>query len=430
MIPAMGVGTSKVSIAAGAAGVLAAAGFAFTLEAQQPPSGPPCGRPAPRSRRGVLPLVPRRGQEERRAVRSRRSRRKASPNIRMCGRKSSGSCARVRCHRSAQRSGRTRPHTKRSSPLWRPRSTARPPRVPIQGERRRSAPHSNGIPERHPRPPRIGDRCHGAPPADESSYGFDNVTVGDLSPTLLDRYVSAAEKISRLAIGRPSRSPAATPSGFRPTSPRRTSGRPAGRHPGRRPRPYAFPLDGEYEIQIRLMRDRDEHVEGLTEPHDLELLLDETACNCSRSSRRNGAGSPVDATNHEHVDRHLQVRVPVTAGSHALGVAFLKRPSLLLETRVSPTRRTSISTGTPHPASRLFESQSSVPMPRRVRERPPATAGFLGLSPFDRLRVGPFDRLRAGPFDNLRAGPFDRLRAGRRTRAPLHKTKRPPPHAS
>ena len=41
MIPAMGVGTSKVSIAAGAAGVLAAAGFAFTLEAQQPPSGPP-----------------------------------------------------------------------------------------------------------------------------------------------------------------------------------------------------------------------------------------------------------------------------------------------------------------------------------------------------------------------------------------------------
>ncbi len=44
-------------------------------------------------------------------------------------------------------------------------------------------------------------------PADESSYGFDNVTVGDLSPTLLDRYLSAAEKISRLAVGRPSRSP-------------------------------------------------------------------------------------------------------------------------------------------------------------------------------------------------------------------------------
>src|SRR5438270_22641 len=39
-------------------------------------------------------------------------------------------------------------------------------------------------------------------PPDESSYGFDNVTVGDLSPTLLDRYISAAEQISRVAVGR------------------------------------------------------------------------------------------------------------------------------------------------------------------------------------------------------------------------------------
>src|SRR6185503_2737743 len=38
-------------------------------------------------------------------------------------------------------------------------------------------------------------------PADESGHGFDNVIVGDLSPTLLDRYISAAQKISRLAVG-------------------------------------------------------------------------------------------------------------------------------------------------------------------------------------------------------------------------------------
>ena len=44
-------------------------------------------------------------------------------------------------------------------------------------------------------------------PKDEASHGFDNVTVGDLSPTLLDRYISAAQKISRLAIGAPRRSP-------------------------------------------------------------------------------------------------------------------------------------------------------------------------------------------------------------------------------
>src|ERR1700730_10949516 len=40
-------------------------------------------------------------------------------------------------------------------------------------------------------------------PSDSSGYGFDNVTVGNLSPTLLESYVSAAEKISQVAIGRP-----------------------------------------------------------------------------------------------------------------------------------------------------------------------------------------------------------------------------------
>lgn len=38
-------------------------------------------------------------------------------------------------------------------------------------------------------------------PADPASHGFDNVTVGELSPTLLNRYISAAQKISQLAIG-------------------------------------------------------------------------------------------------------------------------------------------------------------------------------------------------------------------------------------
>ena len=112
-------------------------------------------------------------------------------------------------------------------------------------------------------------------PADESSYGFDNVTVGDLSPTLLDRYVSAAEKISRLAVGRPSRSPGGDTIRIPPdlTQEEHLDGLPIGTRGGAVV-PYTFPLDGEYEIQIRLTRDRDEHVEGLSEAHDLELLLD------------------------------------------------------------------------------------------------------------------------------------------------------------
>src|SRR5881275_1031203 len=43
-------------------------------------------------------------------------------------------------------------------------------------------------------------------PREDSGHGFDNVTVGNLSPTLLDRYITAAQKISRLAVGTPGRS--------------------------------------------------------------------------------------------------------------------------------------------------------------------------------------------------------------------------------
>src|SRR3954470_14746179 len=112
-------------------------------------------------------------------------------------------------------------------------------------------------------------------PADDSSYGFDNVTVGDLSPTLLDRYLSAAEKISKLAVGHPSRSPGGDTIRIAAdvTQEGHVEGLPIGTRGGA-VLDYTFPLDGEYEFQIRLTRDRDEHVEGLTEPHDVELLLD------------------------------------------------------------------------------------------------------------------------------------------------------------
>jgi hypothetical protein len=176
-------------------------------------------------------------------------------------------------------------------------------------------------------------------PADESSYGFDNVTVGDLSPTLLDRYVSAAEKISRVAVGRPSRSPGGetirVPSEV--TQEEHLDGLPIGTRGGAVVR-YTFPLDGEYEIQIRLMRDRDEHVEGLSEAHDVELLLDRDRVQLfTVKPPQRVAGVPdTEQPSHEKVDQHLKIRVPVTAGPHVLGVAFPKKPSVLLETPRQP----------------------------------------------------------------------------------------------
>jgi mono/diheme cytochrome c family protein len=176
-------------------------------------------------------------------------------------------------------------------------------------------------------------------PADDSSYGFDNVTVGDLSPTLLDRYISAAEKISRVAIGRPSRSPGGETIRIQPdlTQEDHVDGLPVGTRGGVTV-PYTFPLDGEYEIQIRLTRDRDEHVEGLSEAHDLELLLDRERVQLFtvKPPVREAGVSESDQPSHAKVDQHLNIRVPVSAGPHVLGVAFPKKPSVLLETPRQP----------------------------------------------------------------------------------------------
>src|SRR3989475_4692869 len=176
-------------------------------------------------------------------------------------------------------------------------------------------------------------------PADESSYGFDNVTVGDLSPTLLDRYISAAEKISRVAVGRRSRSPDGDTIRIQPhlTAEEHLEGLPIGTRGGAVVR-YTFPLDGDYEIQIRLTRDRNEHVEGLNEPHDLELLLDRERVQLFtvKPPQREAGFSEDYQPNHDNIDQHLKIRVPVSAGPHALGVAFLKNPSALLETARQP----------------------------------------------------------------------------------------------
>ena len=168
-------------------------------------------------------------------------------------------------------------------------------------------------------------------PNDEPSHGFDNVTVGTLSPTLLDRYVSAAQKIARLALGTPRKSPGGDTFRVKPdvTQEDHVEGLPLGTRGGTLI-PYTFPQDGEYEIQVRLARDRNEHVEGLKKPHDLEVLIDRERV---ASATINPPGSD---KNTELVDAHLKFRVQVKAGPHDVGVTFPKNPSVLLETERQP----------------------------------------------------------------------------------------------
>ncbi len=168
-------------------------------------------------------------------------------------------------------------------------------------------------------------------PVDEANRGFDTAPLGDLSPTLLDRYLTAAQKISRLAVGRAPTSPNSDTFRVQPdrTQEGHVKGLPLGTRGGILI-PYAAPQDGEYDIQVWLTRDRNEHVEGLREPHELEVLLDR------KRMASLTVKPPAKGEGHDKLDAKLKARIAVTAGPHDLGVTFVKDPPSLLETRRQP----------------------------------------------------------------------------------------------
>lgn len=166
-------------------------------------------------------------------------------------------------------------------------------------------------------------------PKDDAGHGFDNVTVSTLSPTLLDRYLSAAQKISRLAVGSVQRVGGDT---FRPapdlTQESHVDGLPFGTRGGMCI-PYTFPQDAEYEVQVRLTRDRNDEVEGLRERHQMDVLLDGERC-------ASFSIEPPKDRNFDAVDRHLKARIRVKAGPHRVGVTFVKQSGSLIETLREP----------------------------------------------------------------------------------------------
>ncbi len=207
-------------------------------------------------------------------------------------------------------------------------------------------------------------------PNDEPSHGFDNVAVGNLSPTLLDRYVSAAQKIARIAVGTPRKVPGGDTFRVRPdvTQEEHVEGLPLGTRGGILIS-YVFPQDGDYEIQVRLQRDRNEQVEGLKRPHEVEVLIDRERI-AMASVKPPGADK-----NAEAVDTHLKFRVSMKAGPHDVGVTFPKDPSAILETERKP-----------------FESRFNM-------HRHPRTAPAV----FQVSITGPFDAKGAGDTPSRRA---------------------------
>ncbi len=113
-------------------------------------------------------------------------------------------------------------------------------------------------------------------PADDGSYGFDNIAgVLKVSPTLMERYLSAARTVSRLAVGGGPKTPEAVTFRLPPGLPQyeHVEGLPFGTRGGTMIS-YNFPTDGEYEIRVQLQRASGGAISGLNEPHEMEMSLD------------------------------------------------------------------------------------------------------------------------------------------------------------
>ena len=173
-------------------------------------------------------------------------------------------------------------------------------------------------------------------PKDDASHGFDNVSNGELSPTLLERYLAAAQRVSRAAIGSALPSPAShlvvLPADL--TQEDHLEGLPFGTRGGATFR-YTFPQHAVYEFQLRLARDRNENVEGLTEPQQIELSIDGSKAQTFLvKPNRNQSGAYYAD---EAVDKDLKLRISVGAGPHDVAVTFPRKTFALEETERQPS---------------------------------------------------------------------------------------------
>src|SRR5262245_32326695 len=175
-------------------------------------------------------------------------------------------------------------------------------------------------------------------PLEPAVAGFDNIAESlSLSPSLMERFLSVARKVSQLAVG--ARASVPVIETFRIGDGAAQNGAliddlPLGSAGGMIVRHY-FPADGEYQITVRLKRGAQEYIVGLEHPHALDVWLDGLRVRqFTVGGEEHGIPSPAqffgnilgDSTWEEYshaADEKLTVRVEVKAGSHLVGASFV-----------------------------------------------------------------------------------------------------------
>jgi mono/diheme cytochrome c family protein len=194
-------------------------------------------------------------------------------------------------------------------------------------------------------------------PSDGGEFGFDNIaTALKTSPLLLERYLTAALRVSAMAVGDTTVAPGAAtfPISLEHSQQERVPGLPLGTRGGVLIR-YNFPADAEYDLKGRLMWTVIEGlvgVEGWDEPNDFVITLD------GEQIYTAPIGGPLDhEVNGEDITRTRPVidgrmthRQFVTAGVHEVGFTWVEKPHQNQSVWM-PTRRDSqevhLATGLP-----------------------------------------------------------------------------------
>jgi mono/diheme cytochrome c family protein len=181
-------------------------------------------------------------------------------------------------------------------------------------------------------------------PADDVSYGFDNIAgVQRMSPTLMERYLAAAQKISSIAVGASPRD-ATTETFLVPPELRqdeRLEGLPFGTRGGTALH-YTFPRDGIYNVRVQLTRYAGasfDDIPAFDSAQRLELSLDGQPVHVFEllpPGEGRGAGP---GPNRRALDADWQVRFPAKAGARTVALAFLNRTPALLENLLEPFQK-------------------------------------------------------------------------------------------
>ncbi len=161
-------------------------------------------------------------------------------------------------------------------------------------------------------------------PADDASFGFDNIGgVLRMSQALMERYLAAGRSVSRLAVGSPPPAVAAdTYEAAQDLSQHaRVERLPFGTRGGLHIE-HLFPQDADYDFRIQLSNAR-----RLAEQHDLEVTVD------GEQVELITIGPPAEDEPENPYARAstIDLRLTVAAGPREVGVTFFRKPSALVE---------------------------------------------------------------------------------------------------